>query len=96
MSGHRPFSDLLDTLPQERRRQIDLETSKAVAELERAANSKFVIYRTVDGMYRWRLVGADGNLLAETVQEFPDRDACFMSIDALRVTIPTIAVEEAA
>jgi uncharacterized protein YegP (UPF0339 family) len=99
MSGHRPFGDLFAKLPPGRQRQIDADVAATVTEMEQTIShpaSKFVIYRGPEGLFRWRLVAADGKVLAASDEAFNDRPDCLDSIERLRIASSTSAVEEAA
>ena len=101
MSGHRPFAELFATLPADRQRHIEADVELKLTEIDRATAaseqaSKFVIYHGSDGLYRWRLVAANGQVLAESAQGFRHRPDCLDSIERLRIASSTLAVEEAA
>jgi uncharacterized protein YegP (UPF0339 family) len=101
MSGHRPFQDLLSVLPEGRRNRIDREVDLALSEIDRASSSagqasKFMIYRGSDGLLRWRLVTASGQILADSGRGFQHRSECLDSIERLRTASSTLAVEDAA
>jgi uncharacterized protein YegP (UPF0339 family) len=97
MSGHRPFAELYAAFSQDRRRRIDAEVASALDEMERAQETaKFVIYRAADGMFRWRLVAANREILAESADSHRTRSECLKSIDQLRAASSTLAVEEMA
>jgi uncharacterized protein YegP (UPF0339 family) len=97
MSGHRPFNELLAKLPADRRERIERETGEALAELERPSiGSKFLVYRDRIGQFRWRLIAATGEVLAESATGFSDHTSCIDSINLLRVASSTLDIELAA
>jgi uncharacterized protein YegP (UPF0339 family) len=90
---------LFANLSPDRQQRIDADAAAALAEMERAdpkANIEVRGLPRAEGSFRWKLVDANGQVLAASAEAFRPRSDCLDSIDRLRMTSPNSTVEEAA
>ena len=55
---------------------------------------KFVLYRDGKKEYRWRLVAANGNIVADSGQGYKNKKDCLATLESIRKGAAEAPVEE--
>lgn len=55
---------------------------------------KFVLYRDVNKDYRWRLVAANGNIVADSGEGYRNKSDCLATVQSIKKAIAEAPVEE--
>jgi uncharacterized protein YegP (UPF0339 family) len=55
---------------------------------------KFVTYRDARKEYRWRLVAANGNIVADSGQGYKNKNDCLSTLESIRKMVAEAPVED--
>ena len=65
---------------------------EAVVARVRRSFVRFEIYTDEPGVYRWRLLASDGQVMASSREDYPNREAVHRAIIALQASIPVARI----
>lgn len=55
---------------------------------------KFVLYRDVSKEYRWRLVAANGNIVADSGEGYKNKADCAATIESIKKAVAEAPIED--
>lgn len=56
--------------------------------------NRFKIYPDARGEYRWRLLAANGKIIADSAEGYTTKSACKVAISLVKTVVPGAVVEE--
>lgn len=55
---------------------------------------KFVMYRDAKKEYRWKMVAANGNIVADSGEGYKNKKDCLSTVESIKRTIADAPIEE--